>query len=310
MSHALVTGGCGFIGSHVVDRLVRDDWQVTVVDQMPARDPRVRHIQGDIVAAETWDGIGPVDVIVHLAAKAGVRASLQNPMSVQRTNVLGTQQVLEFAKTQNLGPERRAYQPVVVFASSSSVYGLNPDRPWREDAELAPASPYAASKVAGEALGHVYSHCYGIPFYALRFFTVFGPRQRRDLAIHRFADRLVRHEPIQLYGDGNTSRDYTYVGDVVDAIMRAIDYRSLPALFNIWNIGAGQPCRLDALVYHVFKAFGTSVGVEWKADQLGDVPHTWADASKARRDLGWEATTSLDDGLQAFAQWYLQQQAA
>jgi UDP-glucuronate 4-epimerase len=256
MKHALVTGGAGFIGSHLVDRLLDEGWAVTVVDNFdPFYDPKLkrsyvkRHFDYDayrLVEADIRDRESlykqlpdDYDVIVHLAAKAGVRPSIRDPIGYQEVNVTGTQNMLEFSK------ERGIKQ--FIFASSSSVYGVNPNVPWREDDHvLLPISPYASTKVSGELLGHVYSHLYGIRFIALRFFTVYGPRQRPDLAIHKFARRMLKDEPITIYGDGSSRRDYTYIDDVVTGVRRAMDYTA--TMYEVVNLGNNRTVSLMQMI--------------------------------------------------------------
>lgn len=223
--HALVTGGAGFIGSHLVDKLLAEGWRVTAVDNFdPYYDPAIKEanikahlehphyrlVRADIRDLETLqlELREDYEVIVHLAAKAGVRPSIKDPIAYQEVNVRGTQNLLELAR------ERGIKQ--FVFASSSSVYGINTNVPWQEDdCVLLPISPYASTKVSGELLGHVYSHLYGIRFIALRFFTVYGPRQRPDLAIHKFVRLMLAGKPVPVYGDGTSSRDYTYIDDII-----------------------------------------------------------------------------------------------
>ena len=238
MKHALITGAAGFIGSHLVDRLLTEGWRITAIDNFDRfypRDVKERNVAGhrarpgyQLIEVDIADGDalrslvhGSFDVCVHLAAKAGVRQSIVEPLAFQRTNVTGTQNVLEFAR------ERGIRQ--FVFASSSSVYGVNPRIPWREsDHVLQPISPYASTKVSGELLGHVYSHLYGIRFVALRFFTVYGARQRPDLAISKFARLMLDHRPIPVYGDGSTRRDYTFIGDIVAGVVPRSTTTHLP----------------------------------------------------------------------------------
>ena len=309
---ALVTGGAGFIGSHLVDRLLADGWAVTTVDNFdPFYDPadkranveaHLAHERYRLVEADVRDldalrggvGEGPFDVVVHLAAKAGVRPSIEDPALYQSVNVGGTQAVLELARERGV--------PQVVLASSSSVYGVSPDVPWGEEAAvLRPISPYAATKVATELLGHVYAHLYGMRVVALRFFTVYGPRQRPDLAIHKFARRMLDGEPIPLFGDGSTRRDYTYVDDVVDGIVRSMAYDGSP--FEVVNLGNNQTVRLSELVAALERALGVEARIERHPEQPGDVPQTWADLARARRLLGYDPQTSIDDGLARFATW-------
>ena len=311
VKHALVTGGAGFIGSHLVDRLLQEGWRVTVIENFDpfydpdakranvaahAVDPRFRLVEADIrdPNALRAEAEGDVDVVVHLAAKAGVRPSIAEPVVYQEVNVEGTQNLLELAK------ERGVRQ--FVFASSSSVYGVNPNVPWREeDHVLLPISPYASTKVSGELMGHVYSHLYGIRFVALRFFTVYGPRQRPDLAIHKFARRILNGEPIPVYGDGSTRRDYTYVDDVVAGIRAAMDYDGSP--FEVINLGNNRTVSLSEMIQAVEKAVGVEARIERLPMQPGDVPQTWADVSKAERLLGYRPQTAFADGLDAFAAW-------
>lgn len=237
---------------------------------------------------------GGYDVIVHLAAKAGVRPSIQEPIAYQEVNVRGTQNLLELA--------RRWGVRQFAFASSSSVYGINPDVPWRESAPvLRPISPYAATKVSGELLGHVYSHLYGIRFLALRFFTVYGPRQRPDLAIHKFARAMLAGDPITVFGDGTTSRDYTYIDDIIAGVRAAIDFQDSP--YEVINLGNSRTVSLSELVRALEEVLGVEAKVERKPEQPGDVPRTWADIGKARQLLGYEPRTDFLEGLRRFAAW-------
>jgi UDP-glucuronate 4-epimerase len=226
-----------------------------------------------------------------LAAKAGVRPSIEDPVAYQRVNVGGTQNLLEFAK------ERGIRQ--FVFASSSSVYGVSPEVPWKEDdVVMRPISPYAATKVAGELLGHVYSHLHGIRFLALRFFTVYGPRQRPDLAIQKFT-RLIREgRPLPVFGDGSTSRDYTFVKDTVRGIRAAIDYQGSP--YEVINLGSDQPITLAELIASLEAVLGQKALKDRRPEQPGDVPRTWADLGKAQRLLNYRCTVSLEEGLRQF----------
>ena len=236
----------------------------------------------------------PVDVIIHLAAKAGVRPSIQNPLAYQRTNLLGTQVLLDFARETGVKH--------FVFASSSSVYGVNNNLPWKEEETLMPISPYAMTKLAGEQAGHVFSHLYGIRFIALRFFTVYGPAQRPDLAIHKFFRSILLDLPIPLYGDGSTSRDYTFIDDTVQGIHSAIDYRD--SAFEIINLGNNYSVSLSELVEAIETITGKRARIERMPEQPGDVPHTFADISKAGRLLNYHPHTKLHDGLQKFYEWF------
>lgn len=311
MRHALVTGGAGFIGSHLVDRLLAEGWRVTVVDNFDSfyapevKEANVRpHLGQDaytLVRADIRDARAlsarldsDYDVLVHLAAKAGVRPSIQDPQTYQEVNVAGTQNLLELAKCRGIKQ--------FVFASSSSVYGVNPNVPWsEEDHVLKPISPYASTKVSGELLGHVYSHLYGVRFLALRFFTVFGPRQRPDLAIHKFARLMLAGEPIPVYGDGGTKRDYTYVADIVAGIRAAMEYQATP--YEVFNLGNNRTVSLQELIAALESALGVRAIIDRQGAQAGDVPVTWADIEKAGRLLGYRPNTPLETGLAVFARW-------
>ncbi|HET7897798.1 MAG TPA: NAD-dependent epimerase/dehydratase family protein, partial [Flavisolibacter sp.] len=237
-----------------------------------------------------------VDVIIHLAAKAGVRPSIADPVAYQQTNVVGTQLLLDFA--------RQTGVPQFVFASSSSVYGVNENLPWNEEEKLQPISPYAMTKLAGEMAGHVTSHLYGLRFVALRFFTVFGPGQRPDLAIHKFIKAVESGEPIPVYGDGSTSRDYTFVDDIIKGILAAISYSASP--FEIINLGNHYSVSLNDLIATIEDVTGKKAVINRLPEQAGDVPHTYADISKAQRLLNYQPSTSLKEGIEKFYQWFLQ----
>jgi UDP-glucuronate 4-epimerase len=308
--HALVTGAAGFIGSHLVDRLLVQDWQVTGLDnfdpfyEVSLKEANIRahlpHPQYRLVRADLRDLTaleklpGDYQVIVQLAAKAGVRPSLEDPLTYQAVNVAGTQHLLELAKRWGV----RQF----VFASSSSVYGVNPNVPWREDDYvLRPISPYAGSKVAGELLGHVYSHLYGIRFVALRFFTVYGPRQRPDLAIHKFARLMLQGRPIPVYGDGSTRRDYTFVADIVEGVLAAMAYSATP--YEVINLGNNRTVALSELIAGLEQALGVKAALTHLPEQPGDVPQTWAAIAKAQHLLGYRPQTSFAEGLKRFAAW-------
>jgi UDP-glucuronate 4-epimerase len=310
--HALVTGAAGFIGSHLVDRLLADGWRVTALDSFePFYDvaikraniaPHLEHDRYSLVEADLRDGdrlgtalSGDYDVVFHLAARAGVRPSIADPVGYQEVNVGGTQRLLELC--------RRWGTRQFVFASSSSVYGVNPNVPWREDDHvLLPISPYASTKVSGELLGHVYSHLFGIRFVALRFFTVYGPRQRPDLAIAKFTRLMLRGERIPFFGDGATSRDYTYVDDTVSGIVAAASYDATP--YEVINLGNDATVTLAELVRAVEAATGREAILDRLPEQPGDVPRTWANIDKARRLLGYAPATRLREGVARFVEWY------
>jgi len=311
-----VTGGAGFIGSHLIDLLLAEGtWDVTVLDNYDpfypretkernlARhrgDPHLKIVEGDLRDAAALDACAeqPIDVIVHLAAKAGVRPSLEDPAGYVDNNVGGTQALLEAAHAWET--------PQFVFASSSSVYGTDPNAPWNEDdCVLRPISPYAATKVAGELLGHVYSHLYGLRFIGLRYFTVYGPRQRPDLAIHKFARLILEGQPIPVYGDGTTSRDYTYVRDTVQATRAAMDYDATP--YEIINLGNDRTVSLDRMISTLETSLGRRARRTSLPAQPGDVPHTWADITRARELLGFEPSISFEAGVGLFAEWLLEE---
>lgn len=308
----VVTGGAGFIGSHLIDRLLREGHTVTNIDNFdPFYDERIKrenlkvHLEYDsyvlhevdIRDKEALDNAIPdvTDTIVHLAAKAGVRPSIADPNAYQEVNVAGTQNMLEAAR------EKEIKQ--FVFASSSSVYGKNPNVPWKEDdAVLQPISPYASTKVSSELLGHVYSHLYDIRFLALRFFTVYGPRQRPDLAIHKFMKLISEGREITLYGDGSTRRDYTYIDDIIDGIIMAIEYRD--SLYEVINLGNNQTVELLELVEEIEKASQIVAKKTFGPEQPGDVKQTWANVDKAINQLSYKPSFSLSKGLIEFAKWF------
>lgn len=309
-SNVLVTGGAGFIGSHLVDRLLGDGHTVTVLDSFdPFYDvgrkwanisphlihPRYTLIQGDLRdLAQLRERLTTYDVVVHLAAKAGVRPSIADPVGYQEVNIGGTQNLLELCR------ERGVSQ--FVFASSSSVYGMNWQLPWDErDHVLLPMSPYASTKISGELLGHVYSHLFGIRFVALRFFTVYGPRQRPDLAIHKFARLMLSGQPIPFYGDGTTRRDYTYVEDIVNGIVAAMHYTATQ--YEVINLGNDRTVSLRELTIELGEVLGVRPNLARMPEQPGDVPVTWASIDKARQLLGYSPRTTLADGLRRFAAW-------
>jgi len=234
----------------------------------------------------------PVDDVVHLAALAGVRPSSERPSQYMRVNVEGTANLLESAC--------RAGITHFVFASSSSVYGLSKDIPFSEDQELHPASVYGASKRAAEILCQAFYSLYGLPVTALRFFTVYGPRQRPEMAIHKFARLMLRGESIPVYGDGSAARDYTYVDDIVDGLVRAI---GRPGEYQVFNLGNTHPTRLDELIEQLGTALGVTPELEHHPDQPGDVPITWAAVSEAERVLGYRPRVDLAEGLERFVKW-------
>ena len=308
----LVTGAAGFIGSHLVERLLRDGCRVAGVDSFDTfYDPRFKEanlepslahrsfrlVRGDIrdesVLEEVFRG-SRVDAVVHLAARAGVRPSIQDPALYVSVNLDGTVNLLEAA--------RRHAVPRFVFASSSSVYGDNEKVPFGEDDPVDhPISPYAATKRAGELIAHTYHHLFGMDVACLRLFTVFGPRQRPDLAIRKFAALMAEGREIELYGDGSTARDYTYVDDIVEGIVRAA--RRVKG-FRIWNLGGSHPVLLRDLVAGLASALGVEAKIKRQPAQPGDVQRTWADISRAARELEWSPQVGMEQGLAQFARWF------
>jgi UDP-glucuronate 4-epimerase len=315
MKNILITGGAGFIGSHLVDRLLAEGaWQVTVVDdfndfyqpaikrdniQAHLSNPAFRLIEADIRdrAALNQALNGPFDCIVHLAARAGVRPSLQHPELYAETNINGTLNLLELARQHKIKQ--------FVFGSSSSVYGINATVPFREDDPIRqPISPYAATKAAGELLGHTYSHLYGIRCICLRFFTVYGARQRPDLAIHKFARLICESRPIPVFGDGTTRRDYTFIDDIIAGVRAAIDYQASD--YEVINLGESRTVELRELIALLEKELGRKAVIDRQPLQPGDVPQTFADITKARELLDYHPRTSIEDGIREFIQWFQQ----
>lgn len=308
----LVTGGAGFIGSHLTRRLLERGDRVTVLDDFnDFYDPRRKRdnvrscegsdgfdlVEGDIRDAELVERLfagRKFDAVVHLAARAGVRPSLAQPILYEDVNCIGTLRLLEAA--------RRHGPATFVFGSSSSVYGINRKLPFSEDDPVdLPISPYATTKRAGELLCFNYHHLYGLRVSCLRFFTVYGPAQRPEMAIHKFTDLVARGEPVPLFGDGTSRRDYTYVDDVVDGIEAALE---LAPGFEIINLGGSQTTELRELVEMIAGEMGIEARIDWQPEQPGDVPVTFADVRKARRLLGWEPKVGIRKGLRRFVAWY------
>src|SRR5438034_2036318 len=308
----LVTGGAGFIGSHLVEKLLASGHQVVILDDFNdfydpqtkhanvaglARDVTVYHV--DLRDSESVRNLfhrEKVDAIAHLAARAGVRPSIQQPRLYYDTNVTGTLHLLEAARV--TGVER------FVFASSSSVYGASKRIPFSEDEHLTQTfSPYAATKIAGEFLCSTYSHLYQLRVVALRYFTVYGPRQRPDLAIHQFTRRIYAGQPIDQFGDGTTRRDYTYIDDIIQGTMAALDYEG--PLFDIFNLGESETIPLKDLISAIENALGKKAKINRLPEQSGDMSLTCADISKARGLLGYNPSTRFSDGLPRFIDWFL-----
>ena len=322
MRHILITGAAGFIGSHVAERLIaRGDRVVGLDDFNDYYDPAIKRenarilgatgayqqIEGDIrdsrAVRDAFEA-APVDAVIHLAARAGVRPSVEQPALYTDVNLTGTALLLEGARAR--GVER------FVFASSSSVYGGNTITPFREDHPVEnPISPYAATKRAGELLCSTYHHLYSATgalahLPCLRFFTVYGPRQRPEMAISKFTALLLAGQPIPMFGDGTTLRDYTFIRDIVDGVVGALDKAQG---YGIYNLGGEDPVRLDALIAAIGAAVGVEPTIERLPMQPGDVTVTSADCAKARADLGYAPTISIEEGVRRYVAWHREHRA-
>src|SRR6266496_1168200 len=308
----IVTGGAGFIGSHLVEKLLAAGHEVAILDDFnDFYEPQIKHANIAGVAKDVTmyhvdlrDGAAvrnlfrkeKFDTIAHLAARAGVRPSIQQPQLYYDTNVAGTLHLLEAARAS--GIER------FIFASSSSVYGAVKRVPFSEAERLTQTlSPYAATKIGGEFLCSTYSHLYKLRIVALRYFTVYGARQRPDLAIHHFTRKIHAGEPIDQFGDGTTRRDYTYIDDIIHGTMAALKYEG--AMFDIFNLGENDTIQLKDLIAAIEKALGKKAKINQLPEQPGDMPLTCADISKAQKLLGYKPTTRLSDGLPRFIEWFL-----
>ena len=309
--HIFITGGAGFIGSHTAERLLKRGDRVTAIDAFDyGYDPALKEqnatmlnnyegfrlIRGDIRDAALLDELFAADkpdAVIHLAARAGVRPSLLEPDSYSDINITGTIRILEAMRTHSIDQ--------LVFASSSLIYGARTKGPFRETDNVdVPASPYAASKKAGELFCANYHYLYGIHATCLRFFTVYGPRQRPEMAIRLFAERIRNGERITMFGDGSSIRDYTYVDDIVTGVVAAVD---TPLGYQIINLGNSNPIRLDDLISEIGKAVGKEPLVDTLPDQPGDVPMTFADVTRARKLLGYAPDTPIDKGLKSVVKW-------
>ncbi len=306
----LVTGAAGFIGSHLCERLVKGDNFVVGLDNFdPFYDRKIKEsnikaltksnkfklVEDDIRNVECVESIckGDIDVIIHLAAKAGVRPSILDPIGYQSVNVEGTVVVLEAAKKYGIKK--------FIFGSSSSVYGNNKKTPFSETDNVDfPISPYAATKKAGELLCHTYCHLYNIDMTCLRFFTVYGPRQRPDLAIHKFTSLIEQGKPIPVFGDGSMMRDFTYIDDIIDGVVAAVENCSG---YEIYNLGESKPVRLDKLIEEIEKSLGKKAEIKRCPVQPGDVERTFADITKAGEKLGYNPQTDITVGLKKFVAW-------
>jgi UDP-glucuronate 4-epimerase len=314
MRSILITGGAGFIGSHLVDSLLAErGWHVTVVDDFnDFYDPGIKrknltsHLENpafELFEVDIRDRNAlhrvlsqtQFDLVVHLAARAGVRPSLSQPQLYVETNINGTMNLLELA--------RQSGARQFVFGSSSSVYGVNEKVPFSEDDPIFnPISPYAATKAAGELLCHTYAHLYGLRCVCLRFFTVYGARQRPDLAIHKFAHLMSQGKPIPVFGDGITRRDYTFIDDIIAGVRAAIDYTKSD--YEVINLGESRTVELRELISLLEKELGQRAIIDRQPLQPGDVPQTYADISKAQRLLGYDPQTPIEDGIARFVEWF------
>ena len=309
----LITGAAGFIGSHLCERLLDEGLEVIGVDNFDDfYDPQIKRdnisiclknknfrlIEADIRDRTAMGKAAEdIEIIVHLAARAGVRPSIAQPLLYSDVNINGTMVLLEAANKHKIGK--------FVFGSSSSVYGNNEKVPFSEDDSVDfPISPYAATKKACELICHTYHHLYGIDISCLRFFTVYGPRQRPDLAIHKFSKLMEQHKPIPVYGDGSMMRDFTYIDDIIDGTTAAM---SKCEGFNIYNLGESQPITVNDLIAEIEKALGKKAIREYLPLQPGDVNRTYADITKAARELGFYPSTPIPDGLAKFTAWLRQE---
>ena len=314
----LLTGGAGFIGSHVAQALLRRGVHLCILDNLddfysPSwKKANLESLRGmgsyeffqtDICnMAALRDSVKRArpDVVIHLAARAGVRPSIEQPHLYERVNVAGTLNLLEICRQLSVRK--------LVFGSSSSVYGATSRAPFSENqVELRPLSVYAATKLAGEMLCYTYAHLFALPVICLRFFTVYGPRQRPDLAIHKFTALIEAGRPVPIFGDGSAGRDYTWVEDIVAGVIAAIDYEPHAAdgaPFDVFNLGNSHPVKLSEMVALLERVIGKKAVLERNPPQPGDVPLTWADVSKAGRFLGYRPATPLEEGLRQFVAWY------
>lgn len=311
-----ITGGAGFIGSTLAEKLLAKDNKIIVLDNFcDYYDPKIKEkniqpfqnnknfilYRGDIRDEKNLNKIfenNKIDTIIHLAAMAGVRPSIENPLLYQEVNGMGTQNILESAKKYGVKN--------LILASSSSVYGNCKETPFREDMIVDYAiSPYAATKKANEVMAHVYHHLYNMNIMMLRFFTVYGPKQRPDLAINKFTRLMLNNEEIPMFGDGSTSRDYTFVDDIIDGIIRSVNYlKNNKNVYEIINLGNNNPVSLKEMITTISNTLEIEPKIKQLPMQPGDVEITYADISKAQKLLGYEPKTEFTDGIQKFVNWY------
>ena len=317
MNHILVTGGAGFIGSHLCERLLRDGGHVICIDNFDSfydPDIKIKNVEamtkkfpdlfelvtGDIRNPDHLKGIfqkDQIEFVVHLAARAGVRPSITDPLLYQDVNIRGTIVLLETCKAYGINN--------FIFTSSSSVYGENQRVPFKEeDLDIQPISPYGATKRAGELLCYSYHHLYGMNIACLRIFTAYGPRQRPEMAIHKFTHLIDRGEKIPIYGDGSSRRDYTYIDDLIEGILGVIRYHKG---FEVYNLGEFQTTSLKELIRLIEEAFGKKANVEVLEPQPGDVSVTYADITKAKRILKYQPKIDMKEGIKRFVEWYKKQ---
>ncbi len=316
--HVLLTGGAGFIGSHLAEALLRDGFQLTILDNLDdfyspdwkkANLLEIRRVgdfqfyEADICELELLREIiekRKPDTIIHLAARAGVRPSIEQPLLYERVNIAGTVNLLVLCREFGIAK--------FIYGSSSSVYGATSRTPFSEtQVELRPISPYAATKLAAEMLCYTYAHLFGLTVVCLRFFTVYGARQRPDLAIHKFTALIEAGKPIPVFGNGSAGRDYTYVDDIVAGVLSAIGYEPHPisgARFEVFNLGNSHPVKLNELVELLEHVTNRKATVAREPFPPGDVPITWADISKAERLLHYKPAIPLEEGLKKFVAWY------
>jgi UDP-glucuronate 4-epimerase len=310
----LVTGAAGFIGSHLAQKLAQAGYRVVGLDNFDdyysidikkenariiGQEENFEMIKGDIRDASLLHNLFRIydfQAVMHLAARAGVRPSVENPLVYQEINIMGTLNLLQACRNSNTAK--------FMFASSSSVYGMNCASPFKEDANVnGPVSPYAASKASAELFCHTYNHLYKLPMVVLRLFTVYGPRQRPEMAIHRFVGQIDKGEEISVFGDGTANRDYTYVEDIVDGFMGALSYPGND--YQIFNLGSNRTINLSYLIQVIEKALNKPARIKYSDRVPGDVPITMADISKAKSLIGYEPRTSIEEGIKRFVRWYL-----
>jgi UDP-glucuronate 4-epimerase len=314
MQRILITGGAGFIGSHLGESLLKAGYEVVCLDNFnDYYDPAIKRrnleplladkhfslIEGDILDAAPLSAFfekSKIDVIVHLAARAGVRPSIKEPLLYQKVNVEGTTNLLELA--------RKFDVKKFIFGSSSSVYGENEKVPFGETDNVDhPISPYAATKKAGELIGYTYHHLYQLPVTCLRFFTVYGPRQRPDMAIHKFTRNIFEGKKIAMFGDGSSRRDYTFVDDIIDGITKSIQHCTS---YHIYNLGESKTIELRELIKLIAHHLGREPQIEMQPEQPGDVPTTYADISKAKAEIGYNPRVGIEEGVERFVKWFVE----